>query len=574
MSPAQQRGLALWAALLSAVVCLGFLPVSRLVSVLILLTVLGLIIAFWSVASRRAEQNVILQLDDLPEASYRQPVVLICGDLPLACMQQSPVHTVPQGCWIRVEDQQDPEQAARQVLWLRPDWGGQLSVMVCICPQKQADSEALTRRLLTLRWQISQLRKATGHSVPLILNCQIGSAMTNELLWQAAIAGEGVRIWRESSAPSSIAEWGTTGGAPAMQQQVLMNSLTGWFCQHVQPVFTDENADVPVIAPAAVLWGMGPILTGSLATSLWSAWLSRHTAMRQVTGWQPAETNGSVLSPLPNFILPLLPQGQGMTPRGKTLGYACTLFTLAALAALLSSGWNNRQLLHRVSFDIARYDRIPMHDFEAKADAVAVLRDEAAELDSWARNGVPVRMSLGLYQGERLRMPVLDAIRSYVPPSVPSSVPAEPRSTSIPVPTIVRLDSMSLFDSGKSALKDGSTKMLVNSLVGIKAKPGWLIIVSGHTDNTGNPQLNQALSLKRALAVRNWMRDTGGVPESCFAVQGYGESRPVAANGTPEGRALNRRVEVSLVPQANACQIPDYPLASSQDDGASQHNGE
>lgn len=212
MSPAQQRGLALWAALLSAVVCLGFLPVSRLVSVLILLTVLGLIIAFWSVASRRAEQNVILQLDDLPEASYRQPVVLVCGDLPLACMQQSPVLTVTQGCWIRVEDQQDPEQVARQVLWLRPDWGGQLSVMVCICPQKQADSEALTRRLLALRWQISQLRKATGHSVPLILNCQIGSAMTNELLWQAAIAGEGVRIWRESSAPSSIAEWGTTGG--------------------------------------------------------------------------------------------------------------------------------------------------------------------------------------------------------------------------------------------------------------------------------------------------------------------------------------------------------------------------
>ncbi|BAK14006.1 putative OmpA-family membrane protein (plasmid) [Pantoea ananatis AJ13355] len=353
-----------------------------------------------------------------------------------------------------------------------------------------------------------------------------------------------------------------------------MNSLTGWFCQHVQPVFTDENADVPVIAPAAVLWGMGPILTGSLVTSLWSAWLSRHTAMQQVTGWQPVGKDDPVLPPLPDFILPLLPQGQGMTPRGKTLGYACTLFTLAALAALLSSGWNNRQLLHRVSFDISRYDRIPMHDFEAKAAAVAVLRDEAAELDSWARNGVPVRMSLGLYQGERLRMPVLDAIRSYVPPSVPSSVPAEPRSTSIPVPTIVRLDSMSLFDSGKSALKDGSTKMLVNSLVGIKAKPGWLIIVSGHTDNTGNPQLNQALSLKRAEAVRNWMRDTGGVPESCFAVQGYGESRPVAANGTPEGRALNRRVEISLVPQANACQIPDHPLASSQDDGASQHNGE
>ena len=570
MSSAQQRGLALCAALLSAVVCLGFLPVSRPVSILVLLTVLGLILAFWTVGSRRAEHNVTLHLDDLPEAIYRQPVVLVCGDLPLACMQQSPVLTVTQGCWIRIEDHQDLEQVASQILWLRPDWGRQLSVMVSVCPQKHADSERLTSRLLALRWQISQLRKETGHSVPLVLHGQIGSAMTNDLLWQAAIPGEGVRAWRESSAPSSIAAWVTTGGAPAMQQQVLMNSLMSWFHQHVNAVFIDENPDVPVIMPGAVLWGMGPILAGSLATSAWMEWLSRHTAMQQVAGWQPVATDRTVISPLPDFILPLLPEGRGLTPRGRTWRCALGLFTLAAIVALLSSGWNNRQLLQRVSFDIARYERIPMHDFGPKADAVAVLRAAAAELDDWARNGVPARMGLGLYQGDRLRMPVLDAIRSYVPPPPPP----EPQPKPKPVPKIVRLDSMSLFDSGRSVLKAGSTKMLVNSLVGIKAKPGWLIVVSGHTDNTGNPQLNQPLSLKRAEAVRDWMRDAGDVPVSCFAVQGYGESRPVATNDTPEGRALNRRVEISLVPQANACQIPGRTQTSSQDDDVSQSNGE
>lgn len=124
---------------------------------------------------------------DLPEATYRQPVVLVCGDLPLECMQQSPVLTVKQGCWIRVEDHQDLEQAARQLLWLRPDWGRQLSVMVSVCPQKHADSERLTSRLLALRWQISQLRKETGQSVPLVLKGQVGSAMMNDLLWQAAM---------------------------------------------------------------------------------------------------------------------------------------------------------------------------------------------------------------------------------------------------------------------------------------------------------------------------------------------------------------------------------------------------
>lgn len=568
MSLAQQRGLVLWAVLLSAVVCLGFLPFPRQVSVSVMLAMLGLILTFWTIARRRGVHKVTLHLDDLPEATYRQPVVLVCGDLPLAWPQQSPVFTVTQGCWIRVKDHQDLEQTARQLLWLRPDWGRQLTVMITVCPQQHVDSVYLTHLLLNLRWQINQLRKKTGHSVPVVLNGQVGSAMAKDRLWQAAIPGEGVRVWRASSSPSAIATWITTGGAPAMQQQVLINSLMSWFHQHVQAVFMDESPDVPVIAPVAVLWGVGPILAGSLVTSAWTAWLSRQTGMQQVAGWQPMGADSTVNSPLPDFILPLLPEGRGLTPRGRTLHYAFGIFTLAALAALIGSGWNNRQLLQRVSFDIARYDRIPMHDFGSKAAAVAVLRDDAADLDNWVRNGVPTRMGLGLFQGERLRTPVLDAIRSWVPP------PSKPQPEPQPLPQIVRLDSMSLFDSGKSTLKASSTKLLVKALVDVKAKPGWLIVVSGHTDNTGNPKRNQTLSLERAEAVRDWMRETGDVQASCFAVQGYGESRPVATNDTPEGRARNRRVEISLVPQANACQIPGNPNALSQDDDAPQHNGE
>ncbi|MFW8943805.1 OmpA family protein [Klebsiella sp. C80] len=522
MSPAQQRGLALWASLLSALVCLLFLPVPRWGAWLILLVTLALIIGIWRIASRRTGRNVASTQAPLPEGAYRQPVVLVCGDLPCVWPPASPVRVVKQGCWIRVKKTEELQQVARQVLSQRPEWGPQLSVLLCVCPQRHAQSDALTSALLALRWQLSQLRQQTGYAVPLALQGQVGSAMSRDLLWQAAKPGEAVKVWQPSCAPCSVPAWVRAGGAAALEQQVLMNSLMDWSEQHVHAVLTEENTDLPPLTPAAVLWG----------------------------------------------LLPQLPAGRGLTPRGRAWRAALAIFTLAAVAALLSSGWNNRQLLQRVGVDIARYERIAMDDYRPKASAVRVLREDAALLDSWARNGVPLRLSLGLYHGEQIRLPLLEAIRGYVP------APPPPGPVQHVAPDVIRLDSMSLFDTGKWVLKPGSTKRLVNSLMDIKARPGWLIVVAGHTDSVGEEKANQLLSLKRAESVRDWMRDTGDVPDSCFAVQGYGESRPIATNDTPEGRALNRRVEISLVPQVDACRLPDQPSASSQDDGASLHNGE
>lgn len=348
MSPAQQRGLALWASLLSALVCLLFLPVPRWGAWLILLVTLALIIGIWRIASRRTRRNVASTLAPLPEGAYRQPVVLVCGDLPCVWPPASPVRVVKQGCWIRVEKTEELQQVARQILSQRPEWGPQLSVLLCVCPQRHAQSDALTSALLALRWQLSQLRQQTGYAVPLALQGQVGSAMSRDLLWQAALSGEAVKVWQPSCAPCSVPAWVSAGGAAALKQQVLMNSLMGWFEQHVHAVLTEENTDLPPLTPAAVLWGLGPSLPGSLASSAWTTWLSRHSGLSRVAGWQPDESDTEDASALPEFILPQLPAGRGLTPRGRAWRAALAIFTLAAVAALLSSGWNNRQLLQRV----------------------------------------------------------------------------------------------------------------------------------------------------------------------------------------------------------------------------------
>lgn len=113
--------------------------------------------------------------------------------------------------------------------------------------------------------------------------------------------------------------------------------------------------------------------------------------------------------------------------------------------------------------------------------------------------------------------------------------------------------SLPLFDAGSAELKPGSTKVLVSALVDIKAQPGWLIVIAGHTDTTGAVEKNLQLSHARASAVRDWMQSMGDIADSCFAVQGFAASRPVASNDTEAGRAANRRVEIQLMPQTGAC---------------------
>jgi outer membrane protein OmpA-like peptidoglycan-associated protein len=74
-----------------------------------------------------------------------------------------------------------------------------------------------------------------------------------------------------------------------------------------------------------------------------------------------------------------------------------------------------------------------------------------------------------------------------------------------------------------------------------------VIEVAGHTDSTGSDQYNQQLSARRADAVAAYLK-TRSVRSDRIITVGAGEAHPVATNDTPDGRQLNRRVELTLVP--------------------------
>jgi outer membrane protein OmpA-like peptidoglycan-associated protein len=77
-------------------------------------------------------------------------------------------------------------------------------------------------------------------------------------------------------------------------------------------------------------------------------------------------------------------------------------------------------------------------------------------------------------------------------------------------------------------------------------KPAMKIEIGGHTDSDGDAVSNQLLSQQRADAVRDYLISRG-VTASRITSRGFGETKPVADNGTAEGRQRNRRTEVSIL---------------------------
>jgi outer membrane protein OmpA-like peptidoglycan-associated protein len=74
------------------------------------------------------------------------------------------------------------------------------------------------------------------------------------------------------------------------------------------------------------------------------------------------------------------------------------------------------------------------------------------------------------------------------------------------------------------------------------------MIIEGHTDLTGSAAINRQLSYNRANAVAAYLINNGAIMSSDVSVVGFGPEKPIAPNNTAEGRRLNRRIDVILIP--------------------------
>ncbi|MEO6036940.1 MAG: OmpA family protein, partial [Saprospiraceae bacterium] len=102
------------------------------------------------------------------------------------------------------------------------------------------------------------------------------------------------------------------------------------------------------------------------------------------------------------------------------------------------------------------------------------------------------------------------------------------------------------FETGSATLIQDSEYELNNLVKEMTTYPQMNILVAGHMDNVGNPAANLALSSQRAAMVAKYLTDRG-IAATRLRVQGFGDTKPLVANDTPENQAKNRRTEFTIL---------------------------
>ena len=119
-----------------------------------------------------------------------------------------------------------------------------------------------------------------------------------------------------------------------------------------------------------------------------------------------------------------------------------------------------------------------------------------------------------------------------------------------PAPAVKVIDRLTVrvnFDTDKAIIRKADTGELLKAIDFVKKYPGYNISVEGHTDNVGKDKYNQALSERRAAAVKKYLVENGAANANKIKPVGYGETRPIADNKTAEGKFKNRRVEILIL---------------------------
>jgi outer membrane protein OmpA-like peptidoglycan-associated protein len=143
-----------------------------------------------------------------------------------------------------------------------------------------------------------------------------------------------------------------------------------------------------------------------------------------------------------------------------------------------------------------------------------------------------------------------EAVPAQAPPQsktgdaapAPAKATAPPQTPALSGTVVYRFGDL-LFASGQASLQSSAQSSLATMLSAIKSGQAHHITIEGHTDSSGDAAANHELSKRRAEAVKQFLIEHG-VPADSINTVGKGADAPIGDNSTPEGRKMNRRVDV------------------------------
>lgn len=193
------------------------------------------------------------------------------------------------------------------------------------------------------------------------------------------------------------------------------------------------------------------------------------------------------------------------------------------------------------------FSLVPMPENKGRYVAYDLLPGDYEMIVSYQTREVrrPVQLSTGLNAftvAPPRTNPVVVASRNEV--AVPNGAITGP----VAKPVLMLPDSIPMiyFEQGSYQLRPDSQAILRQVVSYLKGHPTYTLQIIGHTDNIGNPQINQSLSKYRALVTATFLTRQG-VSDSQLIKDGVGSSQPMVPNDVEANRALNRRVSLKLI---------------------------
>lgn len=584
MSDYPKRIQIIYAVILSLLLLFVFLPITigwKIIGTIVIIVIAGGLL--WRLkryrqilASSTANIQFLTQkLDLLPARQrYRLPILLVTGsaakdffpnDLSLA---ESNVLVSSEAVWIYVEEFSHLPIVYDSLISKWPDMLGRVGIFLAIAPELEDKQGLLIAKLQAFRQSWVDTCRIAKYQLPVYISTHIGF---NDLIYDEQnplpiywfqLVNE--RLYLLDRYLSPIDNWvndikiSSDERERRLRLRPFLIETQSWIEDVVLSTLTDSKQPITKCVPTAM--AIYPtnqsIISDNVIQKLWES----------LTTLPLPNTHKiqEIISP-PDALVKFMPIAYPFSPICTMICGLVIITSLFTMGCLGASFWNNLKLAEQVQNDIHHYQLIPMDSYEEKRQALEQLKNDRAILNQYLAQGEPVRLGMGLYQGLRLIEPLNITMSDYVAkPPEPEKIIVKETEVVVKEPPVIRLDSLSLFEVGQSNLKPDSSKILINALMEMKNQintnqgTGWLILITGHTDSTGDENKNLTLSLERAVAVRNWIIKTSDIPETCFAIQGYGAKKPLVDNDTPEHRAKNRRVEISLIPQMSNCILTNH----------------